>query len=173
MTIEREIRIYGDPVLRKTAQEVETFDEKLQRFIDAMTETMLVKDGVGLAANQVGETLRVVVIDTTAGEEPPIVLVNPRITAASEETVEADEGCLSLPGITLPVKRSAQVSAAAQDRSGRPFTIEQATGLLARALQHEIDHLNGILFIDHVSALQRTMIRGKLKKLAKTGSADG
>ncbi|MBN1577479.1 MAG: peptide deformylase [Chitinispirillaceae bacterium] len=169
----QEIRIYGDPVLRKSAQEVETFDERLNRFIDEMAETMLVKDGVGLAANQVGEAIRIVVIDTTAGEEPPIIFVNPHITAASDEMAEAEEGCLSLPGITLPVKRHLRVSVSAQDRRGREFTIEQAAGLLARALQHEIDHLNGVLFIDHVSPLQRTMIRGKLKKLAKTGSADG
>ncbi|MBN1308750.1 MAG: peptide deformylase [Chitinispirillaceae bacterium] len=173
MTAVHEIRIYGDPVLRKTARAVETFDEQLGRFIDKMTETMLVKDGVGLAANQVGETLRIAVIDTTAGEKPPIVFVNPIITAASDETAEADEGCLSLPGITLQVKRHLQMSVSAHDRGGNPFTIEQASGLLARALQHEIDHLDGVLIIDRVSALQRAMIRGKLKKLAKTGSVDG
>ncbi len=167
------IRIYGDPVLRKTARVVEAFDEQLARFIDTMAETMLTEDGVGLAANQIGEAIRVVVIDITAGEQPPLVLINPRITETSDEMVETDEGCLSLPGISLPVKRSVSVSVAAQDKNGKPYMIEHADSLLARALQHEIDHLDGILFIDHVSALQRTMISGKLKKLAKTGSVDG
>lgn len=166
------IRVYGDSVLRKTALQVEVFDEGLQKFIDEMTETMLVADGVGLAANQVGEAIQVAVIDTTGGEQPPIVLVNPKITQKSDEIVECDEGCLSLPGITLPVKRPAQVTVEAVDQFGKPFCIKDASGLLARALQHEIDHLNGILFIDHVSALQRTMVSGKLKKLAKTGSVD-
>ena len=164
------IRIYGDPVLRKTAVTVEQFDDRLQIFIDEMIETMVVEDGVGLAANQVGEPLRVAVIDTTGGEEPPIVLINPEITERSDEIVETDEGCLSLPGISLPVKRPAEVTVTALDRNGQPFTISNAGGLLARALQHETDHLNGILFIDHVSSLQRTMISGKLKKMAKTGS---
>jgi peptide deformylase len=167
------VRIYGDPVLRKTAAEIEDFDENLGHFIDEMTETMLAEDGVGLAANQVGEAVRVVVIDTTGGEQPPIVLVNPRITKTSGETEESDEGCLSLPGITLPVKRPSEVSVSALDRDGKSFQIDHAGGLLARALQHEIDHLNGILFIDHVSALQRTMISGKLKKLAKSGHTEG
>ena len=166
------VRIYGDPVLRKTAQPVEQFDEAFGEFVDEMIETMQIEDGVGLAANQIGKAVQVTVIDTTAGEEPAIVLVNPEITARSEEIEEADEGCLSLPGITLPVKRPAMVSVSALDRNGKPFTIENAEGLLARALQHEIDHLNGILFIDHVSALQRTMVSGKLKKLAKSARAD-
>jgi peptide deformylase len=166
------VRIYGDPILRKTSSDVEVFDEKFNNFVDEMIDTMQIEDGVGLASNQVGEALRVAVIDVTGGEEETIVLVNPEITARSERIVEADEGCLSLPGITLPVKRPAVVSVSAQDRNGRPFTIENADGLLARALQHEIDHLNGILFIDHVSALQRTMVSGKLKKLAKTARAD-
>jgi peptide deformylase len=166
------IRIYGDPVLRKTAKPVELFDTAFERFVDEMTETMIREDGVGLAANQVGEAIRVTVIDTTGGEEPPIILVNPEIVETSKEVVDAEEGCLSLPGITLPVKRPAEVSVTALDRNGNPFKIDHATGLLARALQHEIDHLNGILFIDHVSPLQRTMINGKLKKMAKSGSGD-
>jgi peptide deformylase len=167
------IRVYGDPVLRKTAAKVEVFDEKLSAFIEEMTETMLEADGVGLAANQVGDLRQVVVIDTTGGEQTPLVLINPVITESSEELEECDEGCLSLPGISLSVRRPAQVSATAVDQSGNPFSIKNASGLLARALQHEIDHLNGILFIDHVSALQRTMVSGKLKKLARTGSVEG
>ena len=167
------IRIYGDPVLRKTASQVEVFDEELGKFVEEMTEIMLEADGVGLAANQVGELRQVAVIDTTGGEQPPLVLVNPVITGRSEEIAESDEGCLSIPGISLPVRRPAEVSVEAVDQYGKPYRIKDASGLLARALQHEIDHLNGILFIDHVSALQRTMISGKLKKLVKTGSVDG
>jgi len=169
----REVRIYGDPVLRKTSRKVEIFDEALSTLIDDMKETMETADGVGLAANQVGEDIMVAVIDTTGGEEPPLELVNPVITIKSEEIDEADEGCLSLPEITLPVKRHAKVTVTAQDRTGKSYTIENAEGLLARALQHEIDHLHGILFIDHVSPLQRAMISGKLKRLAKTGRVDG
>jgi len=169
----QEIRIYGDPVLRKSSATVENFDEKLAAFIDEMHTTMVEGDGVGLAANQGGEAVRVAVIDVTAGEEPPLELVNPVVAWSSEETVEVEEGCLSLPGISLPVSRPSEVSVTAQDRYGKPYTIEKATGLLARALQHEIDHINGILFIDHLSTLRRTMISGKLKKLAKTGSVDG
>lgn len=164
------IRIYGDPVLRKTAQPVEKFDGDLDTFVEEMTQTMIEEDGVGLAANQVGDLRRVAVIDTTGGERPPLILVNPVITGRSDEIDECEEGCLSLPGISLPVKRPSQVTVEAVDQHGELFVIENASGLLARALQHEIDHLNGILFVDHVSALQRTMVSGKLKKLAKSGS---
>lgn len=164
-----QIRIYGDPVLRKKAKPVAVFDEELGNIVAAMTETMCVEDGVGLAANQVGLLLQLAVIDTTAGEEPPLVLINPEITEKSTEVVEAEEGCLSIPGITLPVTRPVSVSVTAQNEKGESFSIDRAEGLLARALQHEIDHLNGILFVDHLSPLQRTMISGKLKKLAKKG----
>lgn len=168
-----QVRIYGDPVLRKTGSKVELFDEKFSTFVDQMIETMIEADGVGLAANQVGEAVQVAVIDTTGGENPPLVLVNPVITAKSTDLEETDEGCLSFPELTLSVKRPAVVSVTAQDRNGNPYTIKDAEGLLARALQHEIDHLNGIMFIDHVSSLQRAMIAGKLKRLAKTGHVDG
>ncbi len=164
------IVLYGDPVLRKTAVPVTSFDAELNRFIDEMIETMIAEDGAGLAANQVGRTLQVAVIDTTGGEQDPIVLVNPVITWSSAEKVDKEEGCLSFPGISLQVKRHAEVTVSARDRNGDSFTIERADGIFSRALQHEIDHLNGILLIDHVSALQRTMIGGKLKKLAKTGT---
>jgi peptide deformylase len=167
-----QVRIFGDPILRKTAKRIDQFDEKLIVFIDEMMETMKVADGVGLAANQVGKEMQLVVIDVTGGEEAPIVLINPVITEKSENMEECDEGCLSLPDISLPVKRHATVSVTAQDRHGNEFSIEKAEGFLARALQHEIDHLKGILFIDHVSSLQRTMISGKLKRLAKTGRVD-
>lgn len=161
------ICIYGDPVLRKKALPVNSFDDKLKSFISDMIETMVKEDGVGLAAPQVGESIRVVVIDPTGGENDPYILINPEITFLSEETEVNEEGCLSLPGVTLKVMRSIRVSVKALDQNGKEFIIENAEGLLARALQHEIDHLDGIMIIDHVSALQRKMLSGKLKKLAK------
>jgi peptide deformylase len=160
------LRYYGDPALRKAAAPVSEFDDALRALVGAMTETMRDANGVGLAAPQVGVSSRVIVIDTEYGEAPPYVLVNPEITAASEDTAVEDEGCLSLPGISLNVSRPARVSVRAQNENGEEFAIENASGLLAKALQHEIDHLNGILFIDHVSAIQRGLLRGKLKKIS-------
>jgi peptide deformylase len=161
-----ELRYYGDPVLRKTAAPVEVFDDSLRALVEEMIGALHNANGVGLAAPQIGVSSRVVVIDTEYGEAPPRVFVNPEITSASEETVVEDEGCLSLPGISLDVKRSARVSVKAQNEKGEEYTIDDASGLLAKALQHEIDHLNGILFIDHVSAVQRGLLRGKLKKIS-------
>ena len=164
-----EIRIYGDPLLRKTAKQVTVFNDDLKRFAGEMVETMRERDGVGLAATQVGKLIQLAVIDVTAGEQEPMYLVNPVITFSSEELVEQEEGCLSIPTIRLKVKRPARVSVKAQDLCGKTIAIEQAEGLMARALQHETDHLNGIMFVDHVSLLQRKLIRSKLKKLAKPG----
>ena len=161
------VRFYGDPVLRKTAAPVTVFDDKLKKLIKEMTETMIAEDGVGLAAPQVGESVRLAIVDTTAGEKPPLVLINPELTFFSEEKVVSEEGCLSLPEITLKITRSARVSVRAFDENGNAYTIENAEGLLAKALQHETDHLNGLMIIDHVSALQRKMLSGKLKKLAE------
>lgn len=163
-----EVRIYGDPVLRKVAKPVQTFDSNLKRFVDEMIETMRVEDGVGLAAPQVGESIKLAVIDATGGEKEPLVLINPEIFNPSAETESADEGCLSIPGVSLSVNRPVRVSVRAQDADGNHYTIENAEGLLARALQHEIDHLNGQMIVDHVSPLQKTMISKKLKKLKKS-----
>ncbi|MBD3242974.1 MAG: peptide deformylase [Chitinivibrionales bacterium] len=164
-----DICIYGNGVLRRKAEPVEQFDENLKRFADEMLDTMVEKDGVGLAAPQVGKSVRVAVIDTSGGEEEPYVLVNPEITWMSEETEDYEEGCLSIPEIRLNVKRPARCSVRALDASGNEYRIEQADGLLARALQHEIDHLDGILFVDRVSPLQRQLVASKLKKMAKNG----
>ena len=152
-----EIRIYGDPVLRKTAEPVRSFDRELRRFAGEMIATMREKDGVGLAATQVGESIKLAVIDVSRGENDPVVLINPVIFFSSVDLVEEEEGCLSIPTVRLKVKRPSIVSVKAQDFDGKEFVIEQSTGLLARALQHEIDHLNGILFIDRMSeATERT-----------------
>ena len=164
-----DIRIYGDPILRKTAVPVTSFDDTLKRFVEEMILTMREKDGVGLAANQVGKAIRVVVIDPTAGEKDPYVLINPELTYLSGETDDDEEGCLSVPTIRLKVNRSKVVSAKAFDANGKEVVIEKAEGIFARALQHELDHLNGILFVDRVSLLQRRLVGGKLKKLAKSG----
>lgn len=164
-----EIRIFGDPILRKTSAPVTVFDERLKKFIEEMTVTMREKDGLGLAANQVGQAIRIATIDPTAGEREPYILINPEITYQSKEMIEEEEGCLSVPTIRLKVKRHQIVSVKAFDARGTAYTIEKTEGILARALQHEIDHLNGILFVDRVSPLQRRLVDGKLKKLAKSG----
>jgi peptide deformylase len=162
-----DICIYGNPVLRRTARPVTEFGADLKRFVREMTETMIAEDGVGLAAPQVNRSIRVVVIDTTAGEEPPVVLINPAITWSSDEQEEYEEGCLSIPDIRLSVKRPVRVSVRAQDIDGNEFAVDETDGLLARALQHEIDHLDGVMFVDRVSPLQRQLVAAKLKKLAK------
>ncbi len=164
-----DVRLYGDPVLRKTAEPVEKFDDNLKRLVEEMNETLRAEDGVGLAAPQVGKSVKVVVIDTTNGEAEPVALVNPVIVESSEEMVTSEEGCLSVPGISLSVSRHAVVTVKAFDLNGKEFKIEKADGLMAKALQHEIDHLNGIMIVDHISVLQRTMISSKLKKMAKSG----
>lgn len=162
-----EMHYYGDPVLRKKAVPVEKFDEELQGFVDELIETMEYEDGVGLAATQVGICRRIAVINATGGQEQTYVLINPEIVYSSQEKEDYDEGCLSIPGITLSVNRPCVVSVKAQDAKGQQYLIENAQGLLARALQHEIDHLNGIMFVDHVSPLQRSLINGKLKKISR------
>jgi peptide deformylase len=161
-----DIVYYGDPVLRKKAKPVASFDKSLDAFVDEMIETMLALDGVGLAAPQVGESKRIVVIDATKGEKPPLVLINPEIVFASEKLEEREEGCLSFPDIHLNIKRSSVVSVKAVDRDNKEYTIEKADGLLCRAIQHEIDHLNGLLIIDQVSLLQRKLLSGRLKKIS-------
>lgn len=166
-----EVRLYGDPVLRKIAEPIDKFDDALHKLIEEMVITLRAEDGVGLAAPQIGESIRLVLIDITGGEKDPVVFINPVLFNLSEQKESDDEGCLSLPGITLPVNRHVRVSVRALNAEGKEFVIENAEGLLARALQHEIDHLDGLMIIDHVSALQKTMINNKLKKL-KNSSRD-
>jgi peptide deformylase len=164
-----DVRIYGDPVLRKKAQPVTVFGNDLRDFAEELTQTMIAKDGLGLAATQVGQTIQVVVVDPSIGKEPPMVLVNPVITKVSKELVEKEEGCLSLPDIHLKVKRPAVITVTAVDILGAPMIFSDATEMLARVIQHEIDHLNGIMIIDHVSLLQRKLLSGRLKDLAQNG----
>lgn len=162
----REIRILGDPVLRARAEPVAVVDDDVRTLIDDMLETMYAADGVGLAAPQVGVGKRVIVVDVRDPDAPPFALVNPEIVEASEELDRGEEGCLSIPGLRDIVERPASVVVEGLDRDGKPRRIE-ATGLLARALQHEVDHLDGILFIDRVSPLKRQMLLNRWKKLQR------
>lgn len=163
------IVIYPDERLKQEAQKVEKFNEELKNTVESMFETMYKRGGVGLAGNQVGIMKRLVVIDLNAGRidqgKERIVLVNPEIVAMEGEEVK-EEGCLSLPGLYKKVKRAAYAKVRAQNLEGEDFTIE-GEGLLARAFQHEIDHLNGIVFIDRISPLQRMLALGKYKKLKR------
>ena len=136
------------PVLRRKTQRVQRIDASIQRLIDDMTETMYAENGVGLAANQVGVSLRICVIGVPEEEEVR-VLINPEMVVRRGE-VELEEGCLSIPGYRGRVHRALHVRVRAQDRHGNPIRIKAEDNLLAQALQHEIDHLNGILYIDHL-----------------------
>jgi peptide deformylase len=165
MTI-REIKILGDPVLRTPAEEVSEFDEEIQTLADDMLETMYRASGIGLAGPQVGVSRRIIVVDlgeAEDGEHGPVALVNPRVEEASKKTDRAPEGCLSIPGMEEVVERPSSVTVEAFTPRGEPVTI-RAEGLFGRALQHEIDHLDGILFIDRLSPLKRRMAVKKWQK---------
>jgi peptide deformylase len=160
--------ILPDPVLRLVSKPVERIDAPLLKLADDMFETMYDAPGIGLAAIQVGEPLRMLVIDLAKeGEEPaPQVFINPEILEKSDERSVYEEGCLSIPDYYAEVERPAKVRVRHLDRDGKEQEVE-ADGLLATCLQHEIDHLNGVLFIDHISKLKRDMVVKKFKKLAK------
>ena len=163
----RRIHTYPDPVLRGVAEPVTDIDEGTQALIDCMAETMYAAPGIGLAANQIGELKRVVVYDLTSREKGPDlqVLINPEIVLAEGGT-SYEESCLSVVDYAAEVARSAKVKVRGVDRDGRPVDVE-ADGLLAICLQHEIDHLNGVLYIDHLSNLKRALYKKKMKKLMK------
>ena len=144
-----QLRVYPDPVLRQKAKRVKKLDRSISKLIDDMVETMYATGGVGLAAPQVGVSLRVAVIEIPGDET--IVLVNPEIVKRSGE-MEVTEGCLSVPGYRGDIKRSQKVTVKALDRDGKQFRIK-GEGLLAEALEHEIDHLNGTLYIDHLDSV--------------------
>lgn len=159
----REIVIYPDPVLRKKAREVKRIDDRVARLAAEMAETMYAAPGIGLAAPQVGVSERVILVDVTGPERKELItLVNP-VIVEKEGMVIFEEGCLSLPEVREKVERAAQVLVRGYDLDEREREIE-AEGLLAIALQHEIDHLNGVLFIDYLSRLKRDMIERKLRK---------
>jgi len=163
----REVRYLGDPVLREMCREVETVGDDVRALVDDLLETMYAEDGIGLAAPQIGVPLRVFVYDVREDEVEPGVLVNPRIVEATGTQKEV-EGCLSIPGLDEVVERSGHVVVEGLDRDGEPVQIE-ATGLLSRCLQHENDHLDGVLFIDRVSPLKRRMLLKKWSKMDESG----
>lgn len=160
---------YGDPVLEKPAAPVEVFDDELRKLLEDMFESMYAAHGVGLAAPQIGISKRIAVIDVTFKEDPnaKLVLVNPQIIV-TEGKQKGSEGCLSIPDFREPVSRPQRVTVRAQDRTGNWF---EKTGedMLARAFMHETDHLNGRLYIHHISALKRDLMKRKIRKLVKAG----
>ncbi len=161
-----EIRTYPDPVLREECQPVTTFDEALKTLAEDMAETMYANDGIGLAAPQVGVLNSFLVVDPASPEDrgkAVLALANPQITE-SDGTIEFEEGCLSLPELTVPTTRKAKIKVHAQDLEGNEIEV-LAEGLLAIVLQHEIDHLHGRLLVDYVSPLRRASVIRKLKKL--------
>jgi peptide deformylase len=163
-----DILFYPDAQLRRTAAAVANVDGKLVTLIDHMLETMYDAPGIGLAATQVNVHQRVVVIDVSEENDTPLTLINPEILLA-EGTAEMQEGCLSIPGVYETVKRPAEIKIAAIDREGNPFEME-ADGLLAVCVQHEIDHLDGKLFVDYLSPLKRNRIRKRMEKWIRDGA---
>ena len=175
----------GHPVLREKGKTIPHATPEIRQLAADMTETMYAANGVGLAAQQVGHALMLAVIDVSQSEQPsglwldgkpqnipdrmPLVFLNPRITHTEGEEA-SEEGCLSVPEVTATIRRAARVRIQAHDLDGKPLAIE-ATGLLSRALQHEIDHLNGILFMDRMDPATRVSLSGKIKKITKETQA--
>lgn len=160
-----EIKTYPEKVLKEKALPVENIDGQIQRLIDDMIETMYAAPGIGLAAPQVGVSKRIIVLDVSVREEekmPLIVIINPEIVNYEGET-DSEEGCLSLSGYTTTVKRAEKVLVRGLNREGMPVEIE-GEGLLSRALQHEIDHINGTLLIDRISSIKREFFKKRFQK---------
>lgn len=160
------LHLLGSPVLRQRSAPVDAVDDTVRRLVDDLLETMYAAKGVGLAANQVGVARRVAVVDVGQDTPAPLVLVNPRIVGRGDETDVAEEGCLSIPDIFGDVERPKGVILEALDRDGKPYRLE-TDGYQARAIQHEIDHLDGVLFLDHLSAVKRGLLLSKWKRLRK------
>ena len=159
----REIRLLGDPVLREKAQPVPEVSDELRRLVTDMFETMYAAEGVGLAAPQIGLGIRVLVIDPHDDETEPFALFNAEVVSLGDETDKSEEGCLSIPGIRDVVERPSRVVVEALNIEGKPIRLE-AEGYLARILQHEVDHLNGVLFLDYLSPIKRRMALAKWRK---------
>lgn len=162
------IYLYGQKVLRKRAQEVAAVTPELAKLADDMLETMYKSLGVGLAAPQVAHSIRLIVVDTAGEEEAkrPIIMFNP-VVSVKKGKCTAEEGCLSVPGVWADVDRPEIISVEYLDKSGKPQVLKDIDGLLARCIQHEIDHLDGVLFVDKISPTDRTLNESKLKKLSK------
>ena len=165
----RPILKYGDSLLHERARSVEQITPDVERLIDDMIETMYAAPGIGLAAPQIGERLRVFVVDTSVGRDPNglLVMINPEVIERDGIQLE-EEGCLSVPGFNATVVRPERIVIKAQDRHGDVFQCE-GTELLARAFQHELDHLDGLLFVEHLRGVKRDMIVRKIRKLTRSG----
>jgi len=164
-----EIRTYGDPALRRQAQPVEAIDGEIRAICEQMVEAMIRANGVGLAAPQIGIAKRIIVLDVDGSFH---VLINPELLEVSEETEPVTEGCLSVPGVDAPVERSTRAIIAGTTLNGETLRIE-GEGLLARAMQHEIDHLNGKLFVDHLGTARRQSLLKEYQRAAReTKEAD-
>jgi peptide deformylase len=169
----RKILKYGEPILEQAAEPVTEFDtQELNELIADMWETMYASKGVGLAAPQIGVAKRISVIDISVGEDESkkVVIINPEVSS-KEGSQTGEEGCLSIPGFREPLTRANKVTVRARNEKGEAIELA-GEELLARAFLHEIDHLNGVLFIAHLSALKRDIIRRKIKKLQKAGEWD-
>lgn len=166
----RDILIIPDSKLRLVSEPIDAIDNDVRQLVEDMFETMYAAPGIGLAAIQIGVPRRVVTMDLAKKDEPkaPQLFINPQVTWSAEERAVYEEGCLSIPEYYEEVERPARVKVSYRDLDGRTHEIE-ADGLLATCLQHEIDHLNGVLFIDYISKLKRDMIVRKFKKAAKRG----
>jgi peptide deformylase len=164
----RKIYRFPDPVLREPTAAVSSFNDELRTLVADMTETMYAKNGAGLAAIQVGVPIKLFIVEASVAggdaNDPPVVFVNPEIEWLSSEQETTDEGCLSFPGVFVPVKRALRARVRAQDLDGNVFTAE-GEGLYARAMQHEKDHLDNRLLIDHVGPVKRQMIKRKLERM--------
>ena len=154
---------FPDPRLRKVAARVETVDDEIREILDSMIETMYDAEGIGLAATQVDIHLRMLVIDISEDRATPMIFINPEITVLDAEPLGYEEGCLSVPGYYEMVTRPRKVMIKALNRDGGVFE-QEAEGILAVCIQHEVDHLNGKLFVDYLSALNRQRIKSKLEK---------
>jgi peptide deformylase len=169
----RDILIIPDKRLRLKSEPVQAIDKPLRALVGDMFDTMYAAPGIGLAAIQIGVPQRVVTMDLAKKDDPPapLVFINPEVTWRSDEKATYEEGCLSIPEYYEEVERPNAVKVKYLDLDGKPQEIE-ATGLLATCLQHEIDHINGVLFIDHISKLKRDMVMKKFKKVAKKSEGD-
>ena len=158
---------YGEAVLKKKASEVKDIDEKLAKLVERMRLTMYGANGIGLAAPQVGESIQLAIVDTTLGEnqEEFMVLINPQIIS-TEGTESLEEGCLSIPGVSAPVERATRIQVRAFDLQGNEIR-QEYEGYKARVIQHEIDHLQGILIMDRVSSLKKQMLKKEIRRLKK------
>jgi len=160
------LQIYGSKVLRKKGSTVDEFDDELVLFIDRMVETMIIEEGVGLAAPQVGVSRQIAVVNPEPGNEKTLIkMVNPVIVSSSDDTESFEEGCLSVPGVRGNVIRPAAIEVHYQDEAGEKREL-RADGLLARIIQHEVDHLNGVLFIERLSIAKKMLIKPKLRSLS-------